>query len=203
MDILSLKTPNFVIDPCTTTEYTLSSFCSKKGVRIMESRAFEFDFRVEEITRAQAGAILESIRAHVTELGVVMGGGFVEAQDEPEVENEHSNIYTPPPSQEEIEEMLAHRYDCNCPGCSGEIPAELEAQEMEALVDMGLTNEYLVQFDTEDEEGFTTTHIYFVCANTSEEALERTLIYMAENDITSAAGTPVIEITEVLSIPVF
>jgi hypothetical protein len=49
--------------------------------------SFEFDFRVESITRSQAEAILESIQAHVMELGAVMAGGFQLAQDEAEVPN--------------------------------------------------------------------------------------------------------------------
>jgi hypothetical protein len=193
---------------------------------MMEARAFEYDFRVEEITRSQAEAILESIRAHVMDLGAVMAGGFSEDEPGRRLDNEHSNIYTPEPLTEELDDLYAHPRSCNCPYCNGEIPPDLEAQlvaaegpdpiydhdsslehfskvEKEAIVDMALLTLYLVQFETEDEQGFTTEHRYFVSAHAHVDALERMLIYMAGNNITSRDGiTPLITTTEVKSIPV-
>jgi hypothetical protein len=183
--------------------------------------AHEFDFRVEGLTKDQAAELLDVIVAFAEYHGAKVGGGYSEPDDEPEVDDEHSNVYVPEPLTEELEELYAHPRSCNCPYCSGEPDLDPLAAmgpdpiydhdsnldhfsdvETEALADMGLTNKYLVQFETEDDEGLATLHRFFVPANTSGEALERTLRHMEANDITSADGTPAFEITEVNSIPI-
>jgi hypothetical protein len=59
--------------------------------------------------KAQPGGVSETMRALIE---AAMGQG---APD-----NEHSNVYEPEPTTDEMIEMLAHPRQCRCPACHGD-----------------------------------------------------------------------------------